>query len=60
MQTNDKTASANLERARAYLHAIEEGAMLEELSQFFAPGVTIQWFPNRITPNGSTSDLAGS
>ncbi|HEY4930437.1 MAG TPA: nuclear transport factor 2 family protein [Terriglobales bacterium] len=59
MDANDNTPQANLERARAYLRAIEKGTLGEMSSQFFAPGVTIQWFPNRLSPNGSTSDLAG-
>ncbi len=59
MTSMENTPSNNLELARAYLRAIEEGTLQEGLSEFFAPGVTIQWFPNRLAPDGSTSDLAG-
>ena len=59
MHGTENTPNSNLERARAYLRAIEEGKLLEGLSRFFAPGVISQWFPNRISPTGSSSDLAG-
>jgi len=59
MPTNETTEHVNLERARAYLRAIEDGTLREVFSQFFAPGVVIQWLPNRLAPNGSSSDLAG-
>ena len=56
---SDNTSQSNIEKARAYLRAIEEGTLLEGWSEIFAPGVTIQWFPNRLSPNGSTSDISG-
>ena len=59
MHTNESAENANLERARAYLRAIEDGTLREVFSQFFAPGAVIQWLPNRLAPNGSSSDLAG-
>jgi ketosteroid isomerase-like protein len=53
------TPHSNIERARAYLRAIEDGTLREVFSDFFAPGVVIEWFPNRLSPNGSKSDLSG-
>ena len=48
-----------IERALAYLRAIEDGTLREVFAEFFAPGVVIEWFPNRLQPNGSKSDLSG-
>lgn len=49
----------NLETARNYLRAIEQGATGEALARFFAPDVTQQEFPNRLSPHGRRSNLAG-
>jgi ketosteroid isomerase-like protein len=59
MDTHNPSEQANLECARAYLRAIEDGTLQETWAQFFAPDVVMQWFPNRLSPNGSTSNLAG-
>lgn len=53
------TPHSNIERARAYLRAIEDGTLREVFADYFAPGVVIEWFPNRLSPNGSKSDLSG-
>jgi ketosteroid isomerase-like protein len=49
----------NLAIARRYLKAIEAGTLLEEANELFSPQITMQWFPNRLMPNGSTSTVAG-
>lgn len=49
----------NIERAHAYLRAIEAGTLREVFSEYFAPGVVVEWFPNRLSPNGSKSDFSG-
>jgi ketosteroid isomerase-like protein len=48
----------NLDTARRYLQALENGATGPALAAYFAPGVVQQEFPNRLTPNGATRDLA--
>jgi predicted ester cyclase len=53
------SSNNNVDRALAYLRAIEDGTLREVYSEFFAPGAVIQWFPNRLSPNGSKSDLSG-
>ena len=50
--------SDNVETARRYLQAIEQGATGATLAQFFAPNVVIELFPNRLAPQGSRSGLA--
>lgn len=50
--------SQNVERARKYLTAIERGAIGDDLAAFFSPDVVQQEFPNRLTPNGATRNLA--
>ncbi|MGZ4825704.1 MAG: nuclear transport factor 2 family protein [Terriglobales bacterium] len=50
--------ATNLKFAREYIRAIEAGATGEALARFFAPDVIIQEMPSRISPHGSTSDLA--
>jgi predicted ester cyclase len=52
--------SSNAEIARAYIQAIESGAMGEALARFFTADVVIHEMPNRIAPQGSVSDLAGA
>ena len=59
MSDNTNSQHANIECARAYLLAIEDGTLRDVFSDFFAPGVVIEWFPNRLSPNGSKSDLSG-
>jgi len=48
----------NLEIARHYLAAIEQGIDCEKLSEFFAPDVIQEEFPNRLVPTGARRDLA--
>ena len=47
--------TTRLERARAYLKAIEDGASTRE---FFTDDAVQEEFPNRLNPNGGRSDLA--
>lgn len=56
---NATPAKRNLETARNYLLAIEQGATGEVLAQFFTPDVAHQEFPNRLSPHGRRSNLAG-
>ncbi len=44
--------------AAAYLAALESGVTGDELARFFSPAVVQEEFPNRLTPNGATRDLA--
>jgi hypothetical protein len=46
----------HLDRASAYLRAIEAGG--PGTDAFFAPDVVQREFPNRLSPNGVTRDLA--
>ncbi len=50
----------NLEIARSYLKAVEQGATGAALRQFFAPGVIFEEYPNRVTPLGKTRDLTAA
>ena len=50
--------SANIARAQAYLRAIEQGAVGEEFSRFFAEDVVQEELPNRIVPTGARRMLA--
>jgi len=54
----ENTSAANEERARAYLRAIENRASEEELAAFFASGVVLEQFPNRLVPKLVQSTLA--
>jgi ketosteroid isomerase-like protein len=58
MQTNSNSADANLERARAYLRAIENRASEEELASFFSTDAVVEQFPNRLVPKVVKSSLA--
>lgn len=51
----DGPKTSNLERARAFLRAIEAR---EDISPFLAPDVVQREFPNRLVPNGATRDLS--
>lgn len=44
--------------ATAYLAALESGVTGDELARFFDAAVVQEEFPNRLTPNGATRDLA--
>lgn len=50
-------STTNLDFARRYLRAIEEGATGEALRAFFHPEVTQREYPNRLVPSGATRDL---
>jgi len=50
----------NLEIARNYLKAIEHGETGAGLSQFFAPDVIFEVFPNLVAPHGHRRDLAAA
>ncbi|HYL47401.1 MAG TPA: nuclear transport factor 2 family protein [Candidatus Limnocylindrales bacterium] len=56
---NATPARSNLETARNYLRTIEQGATGEALAGFFTPDVMHQEFPNRLSPHGRRSNLAG-
>ena len=47
----------NLETARRYIAALSSGGGADEVSQFYAPDVVQEEFPNRLLPNGATRDL---
>ncbi len=50
----------SLERkARAYLAAVEGGAVGDDLAAFYHPDIIQHEFPNRFTPRGAQRDLAG-
>lgn len=53
----DRPLPPNLQIARAYLRAIENGATGDALGHFFAPEATLREFPNRLNPKGSISGL---
>lgn len=44
--------SANVSVARQYLDAVASIESPDKVSEFYAPDVVIQEFPNRIAPNG--------
>ena len=49
----------SLERkARAYIAAVERGAVGDDLAAFYHPDVVQHEFPNRLTPNGAQRELA--
>jgi hypothetical protein len=53
-------SSTNLEKARCYLKALEDG-IFSDISAMFAPGMVVEQLPNRIYPKGiraSLSDMA--
>jgi ketosteroid isomerase-like protein len=56
---NATPARSNLETARNYLRAIEQGETGEALARFFTPDVTHEEFPNRLSRHGRRSNLAG-
>jgi ketosteroid isomerase-like protein len=47
-----------LDTARAYLLAIEAGAIGDDLAKFFALDVLQHELPNRLVPTGASRDLA--
>jgi ketosteroid isomerase-like protein len=50
--------SSNLEIAKRYLAALEQGVACHTLAEFFAPEVIQEEFPNRLVPTGAKRDLA--
>jgi ketosteroid isomerase-like protein len=52
------TGQANLETARAYLAAVEDGATGEALARWFTKDVVQEEFPNRLMPSGARRGLA--
>jgi ketosteroid isomerase-like protein len=50
-------STTNLDTARRYFRAIEQGATGEALAAFFHPEVTQIEYPNRLIPAGATRDL---
>lgn len=52
------TAERHLALVRTYLQALEQSATGEALAAFFARDVVQVEYPNRLNPNGATSDLA--
>ena len=58
MHAGDPTANANLERAHAYLRAIENRVSEEDLAAFFSSDVVVEQFPNRLVPKVVKSSLA--
>jgi ketosteroid isomerase-like protein len=50
---------SSLDLAKAYIAAVERGAVGAELAAFFAPDAQQREFPNRLVPNGRSTDLAG-
>lgn len=50
----------DLERkARAYIKAVEGGAVGEDLARFYHPDVVLHELPNRLNPAGGRRDLDG-
>lgn len=49
---------SHLETARAYLQTIEKMGECTELEQFLAPNIVQIEYPNKITPQTATRDLA--
>jgi ketosteroid isomerase-like protein len=50
--------SSNLEIAKQYLSALEQGVDCNKLAEFFAADVVQEEFPNRLVPSGAKRDLA--
>ncbi len=48
----------NLAHVRAYLAAIEAGVVSDELARYFTEDAEQVEYPNRLNPNGGTSDRA--
>jgi ketosteroid isomerase-like protein len=49
--------TTNLDTARRYIRALEDGATGEALAIFFHPEVVQREYPNRLVPTGATRDL---
>jgi len=57
MSPSPRSPDRLLERARAYLRALEAGASFDELAEFFTPDCVQEEFPNRLVPNGARRTL---
>ena len=55
---SSSVTAANLEVARRYLAAIEDGAVGDDLATFFSPDVEQIEFPNRLLPTGARRGLS--
>ena len=53
-------SAGNLEIARSYLRAIEQGETGAGLGKFFAPDVVFEEFPNLVAPHGRRRDLTAA
>jgi len=51
-------AQRNVEIAREYLRAIEEGATGDAMARFFDSDVVLEEFPSRLTPQGARRNLS--
>ena len=49
-------STSNLEQARRFVEAVEQGAKAEALLQFFHPEVIQHEYPNRLFPQGAHRD----
>lgn len=49
--------AANLSTIRAYLQALQDGAIGDALPRYFTPDAVQVELPNRLNPNGARSDL---
>lgn len=52
------TANDNIEMARRYLRAIEQGADFDVLAGFYTPDVVQREYPNQLVPAGAERGLA--
>ena len=50
-------SDTNLDTAKRYLKAIEDGVPFEEVAAFFTEDVVQEEFPNRLMPNGARREL---
>jgi ketosteroid isomerase-like protein len=51
------TETGNLSTIRAYLQALEQGAVGDALARYFTPDALQVELPNKLNPNGARSDL---
>jgi ketosteroid isomerase-like protein len=57
MPTDSGSPARNLETARRYLAALEQGVTGPALAAFFTPDAEQTEFPNRLTPTGAVRDV---
>lgn len=58
MAVSTELESANLATVRAYLAALEAGALGDAMARFFTPDARQVELPNQLNRNGGSSDLA--